>query len=98
MNDYDVRIVSSMEKIMPKGGPLKERQIQRITGFQGQRVSFQVAYCFHGNYYVTMMFFSQYPMQSDCTFCAFSPIMKAVRKLITEFLVQVVQQKKYSIL
>ena len=52
MNDYDVRIVSSMEKIMPKGGPLKERQIQRITGFQGQRVSFQVAYCFHGNYYV----------------------------------------------
>nr|WP_296265695.1 DUF4091 domain-containing protein [uncultured Merdimonas sp.] len=52
MNDYDIRLVSSMEKIMPKGGQLKERQIRKLTGFQGQRVSFQAAYCFHGDYYV----------------------------------------------
>lgn len=52
MNDYDFRFVSSMEKILPEGGPLKERQIKRISGFRGQRVSFQIAYCFHGDYYV----------------------------------------------
>ena len=50
--DYDVRIISSLEKVFPRSGMLGARRIRRLTGFQGQRVSFQAAYCFHGDYYV----------------------------------------------
>lgn len=50
--DYDVRIISSMEKVLPLGGMQNSRLVKRIIGFLGQRVSFQVAYCFHGDYYL----------------------------------------------
>lgn len=50
--DYDVRIVSALEKVLPRGGMLNARPLHRLTGFRGQRVSFQAAYCFHGEYYV----------------------------------------------
>lgn len=46
--DYDVRIISSMEKVLPLGGMQNSRLVKRIIGFLGQRVSFQAAYCFHG--------------------------------------------------
>lgn len=50
--DYDVRIISSLEKVLPHSGMLNSRPLKRLTGFQGQRVSFQAAYCYHGSYYV----------------------------------------------
>ncbi len=50
--DYDVHIISALEKVLPKGGMLNARPLRRLTGFLGQRVSFQAAYCFHGEYYV----------------------------------------------
>ena len=50
--DYDVRIISSMEKVLPLGGMQNSRLVKRIIGFLGQRVSFQAAYCFHGDYYL----------------------------------------------
>ena len=49
--DYDVRIISSMEKVLPLGGMQNSRLVKRIIGFLGQRVSFQAAYCFHGESY-----------------------------------------------
>lgn len=50
--DYDVRIISTLEKVFPKGGMLNAKPLKRLSGFRKQRVSFQAAYCFHGAYYV----------------------------------------------
>ena len=50
--EYDVRVISTLEKVLPKGGMLNARPLRRLTGFRGQRVAFQAAYCFHGDYYV----------------------------------------------
>lgn len=50
--DYDVRIISSLEKVFPRSGMLDARPVKKLTGFRGQRVSFQAAYSFHGDYYV----------------------------------------------
>lgn len=50
--NYELRFISSLEKVFPKGGLLPAEKITDITGFLGQRVSFQAAYCFHGEYYV----------------------------------------------
>lgn len=50
--DYDVRIISTLEKIFPQSQMLNAAPVRRLTGFQGQRVSFQAAYCFHGDYYL----------------------------------------------
>ena len=52
MADYDVRIISSLEKVFARKGVLAAPALQRLTAFRGQRVSFQAAYCFHGEYYV----------------------------------------------
>lgn len=50
--DYEIRLISSLEKILPKEGILNASPIYRLSGFRGQRISFQVAYCFHGDYYL----------------------------------------------
>lgn len=50
--DYDVRIISSLEKVFPRGGMLTAQPLRRLTAFRGQRASFQAAYCFHGDYYL----------------------------------------------
>ena len=50
--DYDVRIISTLEKVLPKSGMLDARPIRKLTGFRKQRVSFQIAYCYHGDYYL----------------------------------------------
>lgn len=50
--EYEVRLISSMEKVLPHGGPLPVRPLERITGFRGQSVFFQVAYCFRGEYFL----------------------------------------------
>lgn len=50
--DYDVRVISSLEKVLPRSGMLNAQILRRLTGFRGQCVSFQVAYCYHGDYYV----------------------------------------------
>ncbi len=50
--DYDIRLISTLDKVFPKSGMLEAAQIRRISAFRGQRVSFQAAYCYHGKYFV----------------------------------------------
>ena len=50
--EYDIRLISSMEKVLPGGGILPMRPLERLTGFRGQSLFFQIAYCFHGDYFL----------------------------------------------
>ena len=45
---YDVRIISTMDKVLPRGGVLEASVLRRLSAFRGQRVSFQAAYTYHG--------------------------------------------------
>lgn len=49
---YDLFFISSLEKVFPEGGILPAERISNVVGYLGQRISFQAAYCFHGEYYV----------------------------------------------
>lgn len=52
MNEYEVRLISSLEKLLPKDYTLALRPLKRLSGFRGQRIAFQAAYRFNGDYYL----------------------------------------------
>ena len=41
--DYDVRIISTLEKVLPKRGMLDSRPIRNLTGCRKQSGSVQIA-------------------------------------------------------
>ncbi len=48
--EYDVKIVSSLEKTLPVGGESTLPELTLLSAFRGEKVSFQVIYCYHGSF------------------------------------------------
>ncbi|MEG2021103.1 MAG: DUF4091 domain-containing protein [Oscillospiraceae bacterium] len=51
MNMYDIRIISSLEKILPNNKILDLPILHSLKLFKGQTASFQIAYRYTGNFY-----------------------------------------------